>query len=111
MELPTENALPKRPQESRKPRRLPRKVLPPEEIARRKAERGQFRARCRVVFEKLRPQLIDQYYNWFVAVGPDSEDYLIDPSFLGIFKKVKESNMSGKGTIFRLNETGVCGRI
>jgi len=111
MELSTENTLSKRPQKSITPRRLPRKVLPPDEIARRKAERAEFGTRCQVVFEKLRPQLIDQYYNWFIAINPDSEEYLIDPSFLGIFEKIKESNMSGRGTIFRLNETGVCGKI
>ena len=111
MELSTENTLSKIPQKSIKPRRLPRTPLPPEEIARRKAERAEFEARCQVVFEKLRPQLIDQYYNWFIAIKPDSEEYLIDPSFLGIFNKVKESNSSGRGIIFRLNETGVCGKI
>lgn len=108
MELSIENKLPTK---SFTPRRLPRKVLPPEEIARRKAERAEFGSRCQVVFEKLRPQLIDQYYNWFIAVGPDSEEYLIAPSFLAIFEKIKESNLRGKGIIFRLNETGVCGKI
>ena len=92
-------------------RRVPRRPLPVEEVARRKAEGEEIRARCEVVFEKLRPQLIEEHYNWFIAVDPDSEEYLIDPSFEGIFEKVKESTLCGKGTIFRLNETGTCGYI
>jgi hypothetical protein len=110
MELSIENKLPTK---SFTPRRLPRKPLPPEEIARRKAERAEFGSRCRVMFEKLRPQLIDQYYNWFIAVGPDSEDYLIDPSFEGLIKKVQEHYDDSviRGVIFRLNEEGFCGRI
>jgi len=93
-------------------RRVPRGPLPsPEEIAKRKAESAELRARCEVVFEKLRPQLIGQYYNWFIAIDPDSEEYLIAPSFLEIFEKVRDSNLRGKGTIIRLNETGVCGYI
>jgi hypothetical protein len=108
MELSIENKLPTKPFT---PRRLPRKPLPPEEIARHEAERAEFRARCWVVFEKLRPQLIEEHYNWFIALDPDSEEYFIDPSFLGIFNKLRESDLCGKGTIFRLNETGACGRI
>lgn len=65
------DVLPKKPLRTRI---LPGRTLPPEEIARRRAARAEFGPRCRVVFEKLRPQLIDQYYNWFIAVAPDSEE-------------------------------------
>lgn len=110
MELSIKN---NNPTKSFTPRRLPRNPLPPEEIARRKAERAEFGARCRVVFEKLRPQLIDQHYNWFIAVNPDNDEYLIDPSFEGIIEKVREPYKKGviTGAIFRLNEQGFCGRI
>lgn len=108
MELSIKNNNPTKPFT---PRRLPRKPLPPEEIAKREAERAEFRARCQVMFEKLREQLIEEHYNWFIAFDPDSEEFLIDPSFEGIFDKLRESDLCGKGTIFRLNETGACGRI
>jgi len=83
------------------------------EIARRKAARAEFGARCRTVFEKLRPQLIKQYYNWFIAVDPDCEKYLIDPSLEGLVEKIRARYQDGivKLTTYRLNETGVCGRI
>lgn len=99
------------PKKNLRTRVLPGQTLPPEEIARRRAARAEFRTHCWVVFEKLRSQLIEEHYNWFIAFDPDSEEYLIDPSFEGIFDKLRESHLCGKGTIFRLNETGVCGRI
>jgi hypothetical protein len=112
MEVPTKAASPEKPQQFRT-RLLPGRVLPPEEIAKRKAARAEFGARCRVVFKKLRPQLIEKYYNWFIAVDPDCEEYLIDPSLEGLVEKIRAHYQDGmvKLTTYRLNETGVCGRI
>jgi hypothetical protein len=112
MEVPTEAASLEKPQRFRT-RLLPERVLSPEKIAKRKATRAEFGARCRAVFEKLRPQLIEQYYNWFIAVDPDCEEYLIDPSLEGLVKKIRARYQDGtvKLTTYRLNETGVCGRI
>lgn len=113
MEAPTEVTLPKKPQRFRT-RLFPERVLPAEEIARRKAAKATFGARCRAVFEKRRPQLIEQYYNWFIAVDPESEKYLIDPSLEGLVKKIRihyPQDGTLKLTIYRLNETGVCGTI
>ena len=42
------------------------------------------------IFERIRPELIDEYYNWFIAIEPDSEEYVIDPKLLGIVQKIKE---------------------
>ncbi|MDY7008886.1 MAG: hypothetical protein SWX82_34505 [Cyanobacteriota bacterium] len=64
-------------------------ILPLEEIARRKAARAKFANRFRVVFEKLRPQLMEKYYNWFIAVDPDSEEYSINSSLEGLVKKIR----------------------
>jgi len=112
MKVPTKAASPEKPQQFRT-RLLPGLVLPPEEIARRKAARAEFRERCRPVFEKLRPQLLEQYYNWFIAVAPDCEEYLIDPSLEGLVGKIRARYQDGmvKLTTYRLNETGTCGRI
>lgn len=102
--------------EKPKPRRgriFPERTIPPEELARRKAERTKLGLRCRAIFERLRPELIEKYYNWFIAIEPDSGEYLIDPDFLGIIQKV-QAQYGDKDvmlTTFRLNETGVCGRI
>ncbi len=95
-------------------RLFPERVLPPEEIAKRKAAKAAFGAQCRAVFEKLRPQLIKQYYNWFIAVDPENEKYLIDPSLEGLVKKIRAhypQDGTVKLTTYRLNETGVCGTI
>ena len=94
-------------------RLCPQKTLSSQEIVQRKAATAEFGDHCRSVFEKLRPQLMLKHYNWFIAVNPDSEDYLIDPSLEGLIQKVRASYADGtvKLTTFRLNETGVCGRI
>ncbi len=91
----------------------PERITPPEELARRKAERTKLRLRGRAIFERIRPELISEYYNWFIAIEPDSEKYLVDPKLLGIVKKIKEQygDKSMMLTMFRLNETGTCGSI
>lgn len=91
----------------------PERTIPPEELARRAAERTELRLRGQKIFERIRPELIGEYYNWFIAIDPDSEEYLIDPKLLGIVQKIKEQygDKSVMLTTFRLNETGTCGRI
>ena len=91
----------------------PERATPPEELARRAAERTELGLRGRAIFERIRTELIDEYYNWFIAIDPDSEEYLIDPKLLGIVQKIKEryGDKSMMLTTFRLNETGNCGRI
>ena len=111
MEAP-KDLTPPQPQQFRT-RLFPERFLPPEEIARRKTVKAEFSDRCRVVFEKLCPQLMEKYYNWFIAVNPESEEYLIDPSLEGLLKKVRDHYPDGivKLTTYRVNETGVCGKI
>ncbi|MGF1674045.1 MAG: hypothetical protein ACFCUV_10230 [Rivularia sp. (in: cyanobacteria)] len=68
--------------------------------------------RCRAVFERLRPTLIETHYNWHIAIDPDTEQYLIDPTLKGITQKVRDAyggTSEVKLTIFRLNNTGSCG--
>jgi len=88
-------------------------TIPPEELAKRKAERTQLGLRCRAIFERLRPQLIDEYYNYFIAIEPDSEEYLISPQLQELIQKIREiyGDRDIKMTAFRLNETGTCGMI
>ncbi|MEG4347364.1 hypothetical protein QUB70_29390 [Microcoleus sp. A003_D6] len=91
----------------------PERITPPEELARRKAEKTKLRLRGQAIFERIRPELIDEYYNWFIAIEPDSEEYLLDPTLLGIVQKIKEQygDKNVMLATFRLNETGTCGRI
>jgi hypothetical protein len=91
----------------------PKGIVPPEELAKHQAERTELRLRGRKIFERIRPQLMGEHYNWFIAIEPDSEAYLIDPKLLGIVQKIKEQygEKSIRLTMFRLNETGSCGSI
>jgi hypothetical protein len=104
------------PQTSQKhPRRfLTKSSLSSEEITQRRAAREEFAARCRPIFEKLRPKLIEDHYNCFIAIEPDSEHYLLDLTLEGIVQKIcheypDESNRNL--AIYCLNENGACGRI
>ena len=102
--------------EKQKPRRgriCPERTILPEEIARRKAERTKLGLRCREIFEQIRPQLIEKHYNWFIAIEPNTGEYLIDPKLLGILAKIREryGDTDAMLTTFRLNEKGTCGRV
>jgi hypothetical protein len=99
------------------PRRT--RILPPSPVAaeeknRRKEQRDVLAIRCRAIFDRLYPQLIEAHYNWHIAIDPDTEQYLIDPTLKGITQKIREvygKTDEVKLTIFRLNDTGTCGRL
>jgi hypothetical protein len=98
------------------PRRtnLPRTIIPKEELTRRQELRDRLAARCRIIFERVRPGLIEAHHNWYIAIDPDTEQYIIDPTFNGITKKVVNAygySNEPKLTTFRLNDTGYCGKI
>jgi hypothetical protein len=95
----------------RQGRIFPEFTIPPEELARREAEK---KARCqkaRSFFEQVAPQLIDDHYNWFIIIEPNSGDYFIDPDEEVAYQKARQKYPSGWVVIFRLNETGTCGKI
>ncbi|MEA5504416.1 hypothetical protein VB735_15090 [Halotia wernerae UHCC 0503] len=98
---------------SRRSRILPPSAVMPEELNRRREQSHTLAMRCRVVFDRLREQLIETHYNWFVAIDPDSENYLIDPTLPGLTQQIRNScgDANVKLTIFRLNDTGTCGRL
>ncbi|MDJ0618456.1 MAG: hypothetical protein QNJ63_17220 [Calothrix sp. MO_192.B10] len=98
----------------RRTRILPACPIAPSEKTRRQEQRDALAAKCRTVFERLRPQLIEIYYNWHIAIDPDTEQYLIDPTLKGITQKIRDvygNTNEVKLTIFRLNDTGTCGRL
>lgn len=90
---------------------LPERTLSPEELARRRAEREAFRRQCRAIFERVRPELIDKYYGWYIAVEPDSGDYFIDVNLEVASQKARDKHPSTKHGVFCLNESGATGRI
>lgn len=101
-----------KPARRRQPGRIfPEFTLPPEELARRRDERNARCQKARIVFDKVCPQLINEHYNWFIVIEPNSGDYFIDADENIADKKAREKYPTGWLVTFRLNETGACGRI
>jgi len=93
-------------------RRLhPERTLSSTEIAQRQAEMAEFRQRCQVIFERMKPELIPTHYNWYIAIEPDSGDYFLDRDQLVVAKIAHEKYRNAQLQVFRINETGVCGTI
>jgi hypothetical protein len=67
--------------------------------------------KAKIIFNNLYPELINEYYNWYLAINPDNNDYFFEREYLKLFEKLQQQKEKGKMVIFRLNETGVCGRI
>lgn len=98
-----------------KPRRLPKKSqkppISPEEKAKQKAENEERYQYCRAIFERVRPELIQQHYNWYITIDRNSGKYFIDKDYMALFEKFRNKQITGKYVTFRLNETGTCGTI
>ena len=103
-------AIPQKPAR-RRGRMFPERILPPEELARRKAEGEAFSQRCRAIFYRLLPEFIDKYYGWYIAIEPDSGDYFIDADKEAASLKARQKHPNVIHHMFGINETGVSGRI
>lgn len=66
---------------------------------------------CYQIFERLRPELMENHYNWFIIIEPESEDYFMEEDELVAFHKAREKYPQRQFFFFRLNETGICGKI
>ncbi|MGQ4646572.1 hypothetical protein [Lyngbya aestuarii] len=95
----------------RRGRLFPEQDPSPEEKAKLKAAQELLHKQGKLIFEKVRPQLIDEHYNWFIIIEPDSGDYFIDQNQITALKRTREKYPDKLFAAFRLNETGVCGRI
>lgn len=98
----------------RTPRRLPRLVShgeTPEETSKQPAELEVFDQRCYQIFAQVSAELIENHYNWFIIIEPDSGDYFMDEDELVAFQKACEKYPQAILGFFRLNETGICGKI
>ncbi len=99
---------------NRVPRRgrvFPENQLSPEEKARRQTEDELFSQRCRMIFDKVKPELIQDHYDWFIVIEPESGDYFIDPDENVARAKAFEKHPDKMRLIMRLNESGTCGTI
>ncbi|MFP4121609.1 hypothetical protein [Coleofasciculus sp.] len=95
----------------RQGRLFPEYTIPPEELARREAQKNARIKRYREIFAQVSPQLIQDHYNWFMIIEPNSGDYFIDPDEDVAMQKARQKYPSGMVGIMRLNETGTCGKI
>ena len=82
-----------------------------EKKAQWRAERAAFRKRCKVIFDRLKPDLIDTHYNWYMAVEPDSGEYFIDKDDMVATKMCRQKHPNAIPYLFRINNTGACGSI
>lgn len=82
-----------------------------EEIAKRKTEREIFAQRCREIFQRVYPELIQKYYDWFIYIEPNSGQYFIDPERTLARQKAKEKYPTAVLMAMCLNETGTVGKI
>jgi hypothetical protein len=95
----------------RRGRIFPERTLSPEELVRSKAEREVFHRRCREIFERVRPELIDKQYGWYIAVEPDSGDYFVDEDKEVAHRKALQKYPNAFHCVFCLNEIGATGTI
>lgn len=78
----------------------------PEDIAQQEAEEQAIYHRCKTIFERVRPEWIDDHYNWYMAIEPESGDYFIDADEQVAVQKLHQKYPDEVPQIFRLNETG-----
>ncbi|MEH2361919.1 hypothetical protein [Nostoc sp.] len=82
-----------------------------EQKAQWKGEREAFKERCQPIFDQVQQSLIKTHYNWYMAVEPESGEYFINEDALGVAHKADEKYPNARLHVFRINETGVCGRV
>ncbi|OUL33058.1 hypothetical protein BV372_17935 [Nostoc sp. T09] len=67
--------------------------------------------RCKIIFERLQPELLKTHYKWFMAVEAESGDYFIDQNEEIVTQMCLQKYPNAIPFIFVINETGVAGRI
>ena len=82
-----------------------------EQKAKRKVEREAFYQRCKVIFDRVQPELIKTHYNWYMAVEPESGDYFLDKDEIVVMNMSRQKHPNAPFFLFQINETGVSGTI
>jgi hypothetical protein len=59
----------------------------------------------------LKPEILDKYYGWYIAIEPDSGDYFIDEDKEVASRKAREKYPNVIHHMFGINETGVSSSI
>ena len=82
-----------------------------EQKAQKRAEREAFYQRCKPIFDRVKSELVETHYNWYVAIEPDSGDYFVDKDLNQVWQKCGDKHPGKIHHTFRINETGACGSI
>lgn len=82
-----------------------------EKKAQWRSEREALYQRCKLIFDRLQPELIKNHYNWYIAIDAESGNYIVDKDEMAILHKVRQTYPNTKTCVFRINETGVSGTI
>ncbi len=81
------------------------------EIAKSKAENEAIYQHCKVIFERVKPKLIQNHYNWFMAIEPKSGEYIIDQDEQVATQGLRYKHPDAIPVLFKINDTGACGTI
>ena len=82
-----------------------------EDIARLEAELAELMERCDAVFERAKADLINDYYDWFMVIEPESGDYFLDPDDRVAEEKARAKYPLAQCAVYCVNETGSCYRV
>ncbi|GAA6622583.1 hypothetical protein [Scytonema sp. NUACC26] len=83
----------------------------PEQKAQRQAEREALYQQALPIFNKVKPELMQSHYNWYITIEPNSGEYFLDRDEIQGALKAHEKYPNCKFHTFRINETPVCGTI
>ena len=82
-----------------------------EQFAQWKVKQDEFHQRCKPIFDRVQPELIQTHYNWYMAVEPESGEYFVDKDEMTAIKMSRQKYPSSPVFVFKINETGVAGTI
>ena len=90
---------------------FPDRQLSPEEIDREEAKMQNLLQKCQVFFQRVKPELINDYYDWFMAIEPETGEYFLDKDEKLASQKAHEKHPDSQCIMFCINETGACEKI
>jgi len=90
---------------------FPETQYSPEKKAQGQSESEALYERCKIIFDRLQPELTKTHYNSYIAIEPDNETYIIEKDKMIIYQKIRQTYPNTKNVLFRINETGVSGTI
>jgi hypothetical protein len=82
-----------------------------EQKEQRESEREALYQRALPIFERLKPELIETHYNWYITIEPDSGEYFINQDRIKGALEARSKYPNHRLHTFRINETGACGTI